>query len=114
MSKNTNSEEGARGNVVTPVNLEFPLKLLSRINYHKSMQSSENAISTLKRINPKLNEMNVLTLAYLSQNEALTIEERAIYLECLKAKSKKDYETWRQTLQGEGRETKVSPTTPSF
>lgn len=78
---------------------DFAKSLLSRINYHKSITSSENAIKTLSNINPKLNDTNIYTLAYLSQNEAISDEERAIYMECFKTKAMHEYEIFSMEIE---------------
>jgi hypothetical protein len=77
---------------------DFAYSLLNRINYHKTIHSSENAVNNLKSTSPKLNEMNILTLAYLSQNDAISDEERKIFLECVKATATKEYEMWQKEL----------------
>lgn len=73
--------------------------ILDRLNYHKSIQSSENAINYLNKLNSKLNDNNILTFAYLASNEAITEEERKIYLECLKVKAQTNYEIYTREIE---------------
>ena len=56
-------------------------QLLDRLNYHKLFSSSTNAINNLNRINPKLNDNNILTHAYLATNPVISEEERKLYME---------------------------------
>lgn len=73
-------------------------QLLDRLNYHKSMISSTNAINNLNRINTKLNDNNYLTHAYLASNPAISEEERQIYMQCLKVKAMTDYEIYSKEI----------------
>jgi hypothetical protein len=73
-------------------------QLLDKLNYHKSLTSSTNAITNLQRINPKLNENNILTHAYLVSNPAISDEEREIYLKCLRVKAIQDYEKFSKEI----------------
>ena len=69
------------------------------LNYHKSYFSSLNAINTLSRINPKLNDNNILTFANLVNNPAISEEERKLYMECLKVKAMTDYEIYSKEIE---------------
>ena len=73
-------------------------QLLDKLNYHKSLTSSTNAINNLQKINPKLNENNILTHAYLVSNPAISDEEREIYLKCLRVKAIQDYEKFSKEV----------------
>lgn len=73
-------------------------QLLDRLNYHKTFTSSTNAINNLNRMNPKLNDNNILTHAYLATNPAISEEERKIYVECLKVKAMTDYEIYSKEI----------------
>lgn len=77
---------------------DFAYSLLNKINYHKTMQSSENAINNLQKINPKFKDTNIVTLAYLTQNEALNNEEREIYMQCLREKAKQEYDFYSTAI----------------
>ncbi len=74
-------------------------QLLDRLNYHKSLTSSTNAINNLQKINPALNDNNILTHAYLVSNPAISEEERKIYMECLKVKAMSDYEMYSKEIE---------------
>lgn len=76
----------------------YAQQLLDRLNYHKSLQSSENAIKYLNKLNSKLNDNNILTHAYLASNPAISEEERKIYLECLKVKAQTEYEIYSNEI----------------
>jgi hypothetical protein len=78
---------------------DFSRALLNRLNYHKTLHSSENAINNLKKMNGNLNESNIFTLAYLANNPALSEEERNIFMECVKAKASEEYETYSREIQ---------------
>ena len=73
-------------------------QLLDKLNYHKSLTSSTNAINNLQKINPKLNENNILTHAYLVSNPAISDEEREIYLKCFRVKAIQDYEKFSKEV----------------
>lgn len=73
-------------------------QLLDRLNYHKSMISSTNAINTLQRINPKLNDNNILTYANLALNPAISEEERQIYMECLRVKAQTEIDLYSKEI----------------
>ena len=84
-------------------------KLLDRLNYHKSISSSTNAIHNLNRINPKLNDNNILIHAYLATNPAISEEERKIYMECLRVKAMTDYEIYCKEIERiEARQSRAS------
>ena len=74
-------------------------QLLDRLNYHKSLTSSENAINNLTKLNPKLNDNNLFTHAYLVSNPAISEEERKIYMKCLKVKAQTEYEIYSKEIE---------------
>jgi len=78
---------------------DFSRALLDRLNYHKNLHSSENAINNLKKLNNKLNESNVFTLAYLANNPALSEEERHTFMECVKVKASEEYEIYSREFK---------------
>lgn len=73
-------------------------QLLDRLNYHKSISSSTHAISTLQRMNPKLNDNNILTYANLALNPAITEEERRIFMECLRVKAQTEIDLYSKEI----------------
>jgi hypothetical protein len=77
---------------------EYSQSLLNRLNYHKSLNSSENAMKNLQYINPKLNELNIFALANLACNEGLSEEERKVFLECVRVKALTDYEMYSKEI----------------
>lgn len=79
--------------------MSYAQGLLERINYHKSIQSSEIAIKNLQNINSKLTDSNIYSLAFLSQNNALSEEERKIFTECVKAKAMQEYEIYSKEIE---------------
>lgn len=66
----------------------FPIE---KIKYHTSLQGSDIAFENLKKMNNKLDETNVITLAYLAMNPYLTDDERAKYSNHLKELAMKEY-----------------------
>jgi hypothetical protein len=80
----------------------YAQSLLDRINYHKTLTSSENAIKNLHHINHKLNDNNIFALAYLSANEAISAEERKLFEECVKAKAMQRYEIYSREIEKKG------------
>lgn len=74
-------------------------QLLERLNYHKSLTSSTNAINYLQKLNPTLNDNNILTHAYLVSNPAIEEDERKIYMECLKVKAMTEYEMYSKEIE---------------
>ena len=77
----------------------FAEQLLDRLNYHRSLSSSENAVKYLNNLNPKLHDNNYLTHAYLASNPAISEEERKLYMECLKVKAMTDYEIYSKEIE---------------
>jgi hypothetical protein len=61
-------------------------------SYHTSLQSTEIALENLKKINNKLDDNNIITLAYLANNPYLNDEDRAKFEKELKIKAMKEYE----------------------
>lgn len=74
-------------------------QLLDRLNYHKSLTSSTNAITHLSKLNPALNDSNILTHAYLASSPALADNEREIYTQCLKVKAMQEYEMYSEEIK---------------
>jgi hypothetical protein len=54
--------------------------IMEKLNYHTEKHSNKNAIAYLKKINPKLDENNYLTYAYLATNPEISEEERNHYM----------------------------------
>ena len=71
---------------VTP--LALPLK---KINYYTSLQSTDIALDNLKKLNNKLDDTNIITLAYLANNPYLNDEEREKYSNKLKEIAMNEY-----------------------
>lgn len=90
--------------------------ILEQIKNKKKIQNSENVIQYLQKLNKNLNSDNIVTLAYLANNELVNEEERAIFLECLKEKTRQEFELYSQEIARieASRETKVSPAPPSL
>jgi len=63
------------------------------------MESSTNVITNLQKVNPRLNEDNILTLAYLMSSPAISKEEKEIYEKCLHAKAQMVYEQYQKAVQ---------------
>jgi hypothetical protein len=78
---------------------DFSRALLDRLNYHKNLRSSENAINNLKKLNNNLNDSNILSLAYLANNPALSEEERKIFMECVRVKATEEYEMYSKEIK---------------
>jgi len=74
-------------------------QLLERLNYHKSLTSSTNAITSLSKLNPALNDSNVLTHAYLASSPAISEVEREIYAQCMKVKAMHEYEMYSEEIK---------------
>jgi hypothetical protein len=64
---------------------KFSSKLLE---YHTSLSGSEIYLENMKRIHPSLNEDDILGLALLATNPAISEEEREVFKKCLEMKSK--------------------------
>lgn len=73
-------------------------EILQNIKNNKKIQTTENIVNYLQRVNKNLNTNNILTLAYLANNPAITEEERNIFLECLREKSKQEYELYKGSM----------------
>jgi hypothetical protein len=61
------------------------------LKYHTSLQSTDIAISNLKKFNNKLDENNIVALAFLANNPAISEEEREKYNRQLKEKAMIEY-----------------------
>ncbi len=75
-------------------------EILEQIKNNKKIQNSQNAINYLQKVNKNLNTNNIVTLAYLANNQLLSDEERAIFLECLKEKTRQEFELYSQEIRG--------------
>jgi ferritin len=65
-------------------------------NYHTSLSNTTIAFENLKKINNKLDENNIISLAYLSTNQYISDEEREQFKTQLKEKSQKEYEMYKK------------------
>ena len=72
---------------VTP--LALPLK---KVNYYTSLQSTDIALDNLKKLNNKLDDTNIITLAYLANNPYLNDQERENFKKQLQIKAMIEYE----------------------
>jgi CTP:phosphocholine cytidylyltransferase-like protein len=61
------------------------------IQYYTSLQSTDIALNNLKKINNKLDDTNIITLAYLANNPYLNDEEREKYSNKLKEMAMNEY-----------------------
>lgn len=77
----------------------FANSILDRINYHKSMNSSENALNNLSKMNKSMDASNIFALAYLANNPALNEDERRIFNECVKSKAMQEYEMYSKEIK---------------
>jgi hypothetical protein len=53
--------------------------LLKKIDYYTSLQSTDIALNNLKKLNSRLDENNIVTLAYLANNPHINNEDREKY-----------------------------------
>jgi hypothetical protein len=67
-------------------------------NYHTSLSNTTIAFENLKKINNKLDENNIISLAYLSTNQYISDEEREQFKTQLKEKSQKEYEMYSKYI----------------
>jgi hypothetical protein len=65
---------------------------IKTLQYYTSLQSSDIAFDNLKKINNKLDDKNVIALAYLANNPYLTADERDKYSNKLKEMAMKEYQ----------------------
>jgi hypothetical protein len=61
------------------------------IQYYTSLQSTDIALNNLKKLNNRLDENNIITLAYLVNNPNINNEDREKYSKQLKEKSINEY-----------------------
>lgn len=66
--------------------------------YHTSLSSTTIAIENLKKINNRLDENNIISLAYLSTNPHISDEDREQFKKQLKEKAQSEYETYKSIL----------------
>lgn len=78
---------------------KFATSLLERLNYNTEMVSAENAIENMKKINPRFNENDIFTLAYLSTNPEISENDREIFKQCLKTIAKREQEQYEKLKQ---------------
>ena len=64
---------------------------LKKVEYHTSLQSTDIALENLKKVNNKLEDNNIVTLAYLANNSCLNNEDREKYSNKLKELAMKEY-----------------------
>jgi len=62
------------------------------IQYYTSLQSTDIALNNLKKLNNRLDENNIVTLAYLVNNPHISDEDREKYNKRLKIKATMEYE----------------------
>lgn len=65
-------------------NLKVTHQIPDTLKYHTSLQGTDIAINNLKKLNNKLNENNIITLAFLSNNSYINEEDRIKYNKQLK------------------------------
>jgi hypothetical protein len=65
--------------------------LFKKVEYYTSLQGTDIAINNLKKINNKLDEDNIITLAFLANNSCINEEERKKYNKQLKEKAMIEY-----------------------
>jgi hypothetical protein len=73
--------------------------ILEQIKNSKKQQNSENVLNYLQKLNKNLNSNNIVTLAYLANNPLVSEKERAIFLECLREKTRQEFELYSQEIE---------------
>lgn len=79
--------------VITSLVLPF-----SKVDYYTSLQSTDIAINNLKKLNNRLDENNIVTLAYLANNPHINNEDREKYEKQLKNKVMKENEIYSKYI----------------
>jgi hypothetical protein len=69
------------------------------VEYHTSLQGTDIAISNLKKFNDKLDENNIIALAFLANNPAISEEEREKYNKQLKEKAMIEFHLYERCIQ---------------
>lgn len=64
--------------------IRFANQLLERINYNTKISSAQIGFQNLKNLSPSLTEDNIYSLAIMSNNTAISEEEREVFKKCLK------------------------------
>jgi len=73
--------------------------LFERINFHTSLTGSNIAINNLKKLNNKLDENSVVTLAYLANNPYINESEREEFEKQMKKKALEEYEIYLKEIE---------------
>jgi hypothetical protein len=73
--------------------------LFKKVEYHTSLQGTDIAISNLKKFNDKLDENNIIALAFLANNPAISEEEREKYNKQLKEKAMIEFHLYERCIQ---------------
>jgi hypothetical protein len=68
------------------------------IQYYTSLQSTDIALNNLTKINNRLDENNIITLAYLANNPYLNDEDREKFEKKLKIKVMKENEIYSKCI----------------
>lgn len=72
---------------------------MEKVEYYTSLNGTNIALQNLKKINNKLDENNVVTLAFLANNPYLDNEDREKYSNKLKEIALKEYEIYSNFLK---------------
>lgn len=78
--------------------MTLPPQIPKSIQYHRALQSTDIALNNLKKINGRLDENNILTLAFLANNPHINNEDREKYEKQLKEKNINEYEIYSKYI----------------
>jgi len=79
--------------------LQVTHQIPDTLKYYTSLQGTDIAINNLKKLNNKLDEDNIITLAFLANNSCINEEERKKYNKQLKEKAMIEFHLYERCIQ---------------
>jgi hypothetical protein len=86
---------------LAPKSPDCVVEPFSKVDYYTSLQSTEIALNNLKKLNNKLDDNNIVTLAFLVNNRYLNDEDREKFKKEMHIKAMKEYqlyEIWKEKV----------------
>jgi hypothetical protein len=88
-------EKGVGAGVRDEVSTVAPLKPWFPA-YHTSLRGTSIALENLKKLNHRLDESNIVSLAYMATNQYIPDEDREKYEKQMKEKGRVEYEMYKK------------------
>lgn len=96
MDNRLNYHTSINGNTIQKPDIKAVFTEL--INYHTSLCSTSITMENLKKLNSKLDENNIVSLAYMATNPYIPDEDREKYEKQMKEKAQLEYEMYSKYI----------------